>query len=125
MEVSMSNHPIVHIEFSSTDREAAAKFYSELFGWKVEQIPQMNYATFDDGRGLGGGFNPVTEGNPPGTVCVYIQSDDIEADLAKAEKLGGKTIQHKMEIPMTGWFGLFADPTGNTVGLYTDMPHSS
>ena len=35
----MSEHPIVHIEFSADDREAAGQFYSELFGWKVSQIP--------------------------------------------------------------------------------------
>lgn len=121
----MSSHPIVHIEFSAKDREQAGKFYAELFGWKVEQIPEMNYATFDDGKGLGGGFNPVTTENPAGIVCVYIQSDDIEADLARAAKLGGKIIRHKSEIPMMGWFGIFSDPTGNTVGLYTDMPHPS
>lgn len=121
----MSNHTIVHIEFSANDREKAAKFYTELFGWKVEQFPEMNYATFDDGKGLGGGFNPVTAENPAGTVRAYVQSDDIEADLVRAEKLGGKITQHKMEIPMTGWFGFFADPTGNIVGLYTALSASS
>ena len=64
----MSSHPIVHIEFSAKDRQEAGKFYSELFGWKVEQMPEMNYATFDDGKGLGGGFNPITEDNPAGTT---------------------------------------------------------
>jgi uncharacterized protein len=119
----VSNHPIVHVEFSARDREEAGKFYADLFDWKIEQLPEMNYATFDDGKGLGGGFNPLTDDNPAGTICAYVQSDDIEADLTRAAKLGGKIIQHKMEIPMTGWFGLFADPTGNIVGLYTAMPH--
>jgi predicted enzyme related to lactoylglutathione lyase len=121
----MLSHPIVHIEFSAKDRQEAGTFYAELFGWKVEQIPEMDYATFDDGKGLGGGFNPITEDNPAGTTRVYVQSDNIEADLARSEKLGGKIIQHKIEIPMTGWFGFFADPTGNIVGLYTAMPHPS
>jgi predicted enzyme related to lactoylglutathione lyase len=26
-----------------------------------------------------------------------------------------------MEIPETGWFALFTDPTGNQIGLYTPM----
>ena len=115
------SHPIVHIEFSAQDREAAARFYSDLFGWKVEQFPEMNYATFEAEGGPGGGFNPVTETNPAGAVVVYVGTDDIDASLAKAESLGGKTVYPKTEIPGIGWFGLFQDPTGNTVGLYTIM----
>jgi len=28
----------------------------------------------------------------------------------------------KTEIPQTGWFGIFSDPTGNKVALFTSMP---
>ena len=115
----MSKHPIVHIEFSATNREQAAKFYSELFGWQIEQIPEMNYATFSPGEGPGGGFNPVNEQNPAGTVVVYVDSEDIEADLAKAVSLGGRQVTPKTEIPGEGWFGIFTDPSGNPVGLFT------
>jgi predicted enzyme related to lactoylglutathione lyase len=118
----MSKHPIVHIEFSAEDRAAAAKFYSELFGWKTEHIPEMNYTTFESGEGSpGGGFNPLSEQVKAGDVYVYVQTDDIEASLAKAESLGGKTAMPKTEIPNVGWFAFFTDPTGNMVGLYTGL----
>jgi predicted enzyme related to lactoylglutathione lyase len=117
----MSGHHVIHIEFSAHDREAAGKFYSDLFGWKISQMPEMDYATFETGNNLGGGLNPVSENYPAGTTLVYIGTDDIEASLAKAESLGGKIITHKTEIPQTGWFGLFTDPTGNMIGLYTPL----
>ena len=118
----MSAHPIIHIEFSATDREAAGKFYSELFGWKVQQMPEMNYATIDTGQtGIGGGLNPIQENSPAGTVLVYIYSDDIDATLAKAQELGGKILMPQSEIPGVGWFGIFADPTGNQVGVFKDI----
>ncbi len=117
----MEKHPIVHIEISANNLVEASYFYRELFSWEVEQIPAMNYATFTAEGGPGGGFNPVVPANPPGTVVVYIQTDDIEGDLAKAVKLGGKILSKKMEIPGEGWFGLFADPTGNKMGLYTPL----
>ena len=117
----MSQHPIVHIEFSAQDREAAAQFYSEVFGWQIQQIPEMNYATFEAKGGPGGGFNPVSEKNPAGTVLVHIASDDIEASLAKIESLGGTILVPKTEIPQVGWFAIFVDPTGNQVALYTGM----
>lgn len=118
----MSKHTVVHIEFSAKNLEAAAKFYNQLFGWKVEQMPEMNYATFEAEGGSGGGFSPINDQNPAGTVLVYIETDDIDASLAKAKSLGGKIITPKQEIPGMGWFGIFADPTGNHVGLFTAKP---
>lgn len=117
----MSAHPIVHIEISANDLEAAGKFYADLFGWEIEQMPEMNYATFAAADGPGGGLNPVGENTPAGSVVVYVDTDDIEATLNKAESLGGTTIVPKTEIPQMGWFGMFADPTGNTIGVYTAM----
>jgi len=121
----MSEHPFVHIEFSSIDREADGNFYSELFGWKVTQDPHLNYATFEPQTGVGGGLNPVTESYPAGTVTAYVGTDDIDATLAKAEKLGAKTLVPKSEIPGMGWFALIADLSGNKIGLYTPLPQSS
>lgn len=121
----MSKHPIVHVEISAHDLEVAAKFYEDLFGWKTEQMPEMNYATFEAEGGPGGGFNLVTEQAPAGTVLVYVHTDDIEASLAKAESLGGKTVVPKTEIPDVGWFGVFTDPTGNTLALYKDKEPES
>ena len=118
----MPAHPIVHIEFSASDRQAAGKFYAELFGWKVQQMPEMNYATIDTGQtGIGAGLNPVQENYPAGTVIVYIHSDDIDATLARVQELGGKILVPKSEIPGVGWFGMFADPSGNQVGLLKDI----
>ena len=118
----MSKHPIVHVEFSSNNREESGKFFSELFGWNVQQIPDMNYATYDTGEGVGGGLNPISDEYPAGTVAVYVGTDDIEATLARVEELGGKTMVPKMEIPGVGWVAFFSDPTGNMIGLWTDMP---
>ena len=87
-------------------------------------MPEMDYAMFDTGEGLGGGLNPVKDDYPAGTVMVYVGSDDIDATLAKVEQLGGKTLVPKSEIPGQGWFGMFSDPTGNTIGLFTGMEGS-
>lgn len=121
----MSKHPIVHIELSAHDRTEAARFYSTLFDWKTQDMPEANYATFDPGTPPGGGFNTVSDQVKAGDVYIYVQTDDIEATLAKAESLGGKTLQPKTEIPNTGWFALFSDPTGNIVGLFTGIGEDS
>lgn len=116
----MSDHPIAHIEFSANDPEETGKFYNELFDWKLESMPQMDYVTFETEPGRGGGFPRVdNETIKPGDVIVYVQTDDIQASLAKVEMLGGKTLQPKTEIPEIGWFAFFTDPTGNRVALFT------
>jgi len=118
----MSKRNIVHVEIPAANVEAAGKFYADLFGWKISPMPEMNYTMFEAGDGDEyGGFPQVSENNPAGQVLVYIHSDDIEADLKKVEKLGGKVLHPKAEIPGMGWFGVFQDPTGNVLALYTSM----
>jgi predicted enzyme related to lactoylglutathione lyase len=114
----MPKHPIIHIEFSTRDREATGKFYADLFDWQIQQMPEMNYATFAAEGGPGGGFNPISENNPAGTILVYVATDDIEASLAKAESLGAKILVHQSEIPGVGLWGVFQDPDGNKLALF-------
>jgi predicted enzyme related to lactoylglutathione lyase len=113
----MSQHPIVHIEISAKDREVAGKFYSDVFGWKIQQLPEMNYATFEAEGGPGGGLNPV-ENNQPAPIMVYIHTDDIDASMQKIQKSGGKLVRPTDEVPGMGQFAFFSDPTGNILALW-------
>jgi predicted enzyme related to lactoylglutathione lyase len=117
----MSKRNVVHVEIPAANVEAAGSFYHELFGWKLQHVPEMNYTMWEAEDGTGGGFPEVSADNPVGQVLVYIDSDDIEADLKKVVRLGGKVLHEKVEIPQTGWFGVFQDPTGNVLALYTSM----
>lgn len=85
----------------------------------------MNYSMFNPGEGPGGGFPPVDDQvNKIDRMLVYIQSEDIEGDLKKAESLGGKTVMPKTEIQGQGWFAVLQDPEGNTLAIYTGMNQS-
>ena len=117
----MSKRNVVHVEIPAANVEAAGKFYQDLLGWKLQHDPALNYTQWEAGDGTGGGFPAVSDESPAGHVLVYIHSDDIETDLKNVEKLGGRVIHPKTEIPQIGWFGLFQDPTGNVLGLYTSM----
>jgi uncharacterized protein len=122
----MSKHSIIHIELPANSPQDAGQFYSDLFGWKSDTDASLGYTQFTPEEGVGGGFNKVGDGSDngglpvrPGDVFLYVSTDDIEGSLAKAESLGGTVIKPKSEIPGMGWYGIFADPTGNRVGLYT------
>ena len=117
----MAKHSIVHIELSAKDPKAAGDFYKKLFDWNIDADEELKYVQFTPEDAPGGGFNQVGENTSAGEVVFYVSTEDIGASLAKAEKLGGKAVMPKTEIPGFGWFGLFFDPTGNKVGLYTAM----
>jgi len=114
----MTQRNVVHIEIPTRNPEETVKFYQELFDWKIERFPEMHYTTWDASEGPRGGFS---EGSPAGEVLVHINSDDIEADLKKAKSLGASIVREKTEIPNIGWWGVFKDPTGNMIALYTSM----
>jgi len=117
----MTKRNIVHIEIPTKDSKTSAKFYASLFGWHIQHDEIMDYTMFDPHEGPGGGFTPLDENIKPGDVLIYVNSENIEADLKKAESLGGAIVREKTEIPTIGWFGIFQDPTGNTIALYTSM----
>jgi predicted enzyme related to lactoylglutathione lyase len=117
----MSKRNVVHVELPAENVQAASKFYEQLFGWKMETAAEFDYTMWEDGSGYGGGFNKVSEENPAGQVIVYIHSDDIDADLKRVAELGGTVVHPKTEIPGTGWFGQFKDPTGHLLALYTSQ----
>jgi predicted enzyme related to lactoylglutathione lyase len=94
-----------------------------MFGWEIDAMDEMQYTMWQSGN-VSGGFPDVSDDYKPGDVIVYVDSDDIEADLKKIETKGGKTLQGKTEIPGFGWYALFADPTGNRMALYTSARKS-
>jgi steroid delta-isomerase-like uncharacterized protein len=110
---------LVHLEIPAADRSTAAAFYREMFSWEFEHQPEeFRYTTFKTGN-IAGGFAELASGYMPGDVTFYVGSEDIESDLRRAEKLGGKTLVPRTEIPGMGWFAIIADPTGNRVGLFS------
>ncbi|MCP4704073.1 MAG: VOC family protein [candidate division Zixibacteria bacterium] len=108
-----------HIEIPSKDIEKASIFYNAVFGWETQMIPEMEYAMYKTPSGIGGGFNKHLEINAKGGVVLYIEVESIETTLSAIDKNGGKTVQGKTEIsPEMGYFALFADAEGNSLGIW-------
>jgi len=113
-------NPTMWFEVAGKDREALKDFYSQLFEWKLTDMDAMPYTAVDTGgEGISGGIGAAPDGHP-GHVTFYVQVDDIEAALAKAEALGGKRAMGPMDIP-SGQIALFTDPEGHAIGLMTRM----
>lgn len=114
--------PLAYFEITSNQVEAQQNFYANMFGWKVNQFPDMGgYAIVDPQAGEGavaGGIGPAYRAEG---ITVYFYVEDLEAALAKAEELGGKRVQEPTPIPGFGNFAVFSDLDGNAVGLW-DRP---
>lgn len=102
-------------EVAAKDREGMKGFYSGLFDWEMTDMEAMPYTGIETGGAISGGIGQAPEGSD-GHVTFYVEVDDVEAGLAKAESLGGSRVMGPMDIP-SGQIGLFADPEGQVVGL--------
>jgi predicted enzyme related to lactoylglutathione lyase len=109
--------PVVHFEIGCRDRAKTKAFFTELFGWGASD---MGPATMIDTQAAGAGIqgHMTALGHEPHNYTIfYVDVDDVPAALAKAESLGGKTVVPPVTIP-NGTFAWFADPEGNTIGLW-------
>lgn len=116
----MEKHSVCHVEWSARDLEKAKEFYSGLFGWKFTPWGD-DYLLFNTPEGPNGGIMRVDEVTPGKSPYIYIQVDEIEPYLQKAQELGGGIDTPKKEIPKVGWFAHILDPDGNIVGIFEDL----
>ncbi len=115
----MPDHAIVHVDIPAADPAAASQFYADLFGWTPHYDAASNYHMFQGGSGPGGGFVAQAADKPAGGVLIYVGTDDIDAMLARAVELGGRVADAKVDMGANGAYGVFTDPSGNRIGLYT------
>ena len=115
-------NPVVHFEIQSKQAEALKTFYGDLFGWHVDSSNPMNYGIINapsEGPGIGGGIGDAASG--VNRVTFYVQVDDLQAHLDKAETMGGKTLMPVTDVMPDVTIALFSDPEGNVIGLVKGM----
>ena len=132
-------YPVVHFEMPAEDRRRMADFYTNVFGWRTEQLgPEMgNYvlaatAETDENRmvkvpgAINGGFFQKT--GPDQSSRITIAVDDIRAAMSRVKKAGGKVLGGMQkpgepdEIPGVGLYATFIDSEGNHVSMLQPYP---
>lgn len=108
-------------ELGTPDMDAAAAFYGELFGWKVQPFEGtgMPYMTIQnrDGHGNGGIRQPMPPEAPPHWL-VYFGTADVGASLSTVTELGGAQLVGPQDIGV-GTIGIAQDPPGAVFALYS------
>jgi uncharacterized protein len=123
-ETKMSPTPasVVWFEIPADDVERARKFYSGLFGWKIEKFSGAavdDYWHIDTGgpdASPDGGLMKRMHPRQPITNYVLVRSVDEAAQ--KVERLGGKIIKPKTEVPDMGRFVICRDTEDNEFALW-------
>ena len=110
---------ICHIEIPALDVQRAAKFYKDLFAWKMTTWEgSEDYILFDPEKEPGGGIMKADK-IEQGSMIWYVHVTDIPLTLRRVDEFGGRTVQEKTEIPGVGFWGSFHDTEGNLVGLFS------
>ncbi len=112
-------NPVIHWEITGKDAPKLQQFYANLLGWNVDSNNPMNYGLVDTQTEDGINEGIAQEQESATRVTVYVQVDDLQAYLDKAESLGGKTILPPTVIPDTVTLAMFTDPEGNITGMVT------
>lgn len=104
-------------ELYTRDTESAARFYGALFGWSANMTTGgdgSEYVEYSLGGKSAAGMMAIREewGEVPAHWSIYFWVADLDASVAKATSLGGKTVTPPMEVAGVGRFTYLQDPQG-------------
>jgi len=81
--------PVVHFEIGCRDKAKTVEFYSTLFEWNIQEMgPAAMIATGAD-TGIQGHITSLGH-EPHNYTHFYVQVENLEEYLRKAESLGGR-----------------------------------
>ena len=111
-------HVIDYIEFAVDDLEQSKAFYATALGWEFNEYGP-EYAGVKDPRTGGefAGLNARPVSSRGEGVMALIRTEDADAALASVLDAGGR-IQTPMHDYPGGRRFMFADPSGNVLGVY-------
>jgi predicted enzyme related to lactoylglutathione lyase len=118
------------VDLMTPDTEVAKKFYSGVFGWSPDDRPTdmgVPYTVFKLGDDEICGMGPLPAGMQeqgiPSAWNSYINVDDLEPAIAKAESAGGIVFMPSMKVMESGWMAGIMDPTGGRVFFWQKNEH--
>jgi len=108
---------LCYIEIPAVDVARSAEFYHQAFGWNLRQRGDGATSFDDTVNQVSGTF---VLGRPPAKepgFLIYIMVADARSALEEIRTAGG-TILHLAGQDDGEVFAWFADPAGNTLGIY-------
>ena len=111
---------VVHFELPADDPDRAARFYSSVFGWKIEKwAGPMDYWMI----ATGGAEEPGIDGaimrrqDPLSALNVTVDVPSVDDFAARVLASGGKIIAPKTPVPGVGYLAYCQDTEGTIFGI--------
>lgn len=119
---------VVHFEIPYDNASRAKKFYQDVFGWQVNDMPEMNYSMVmttpadpntmmpKEPGAINGGMMQRDPTSAAPVIVIDVES--VDSHLAKIEKAGGKTVMPKIKVGDFGFYARVKDTEGNVIGIW-------
>lgn len=112
-------------ELHTSDPQAAATFYSAIYGYAVQERdmgPMGTYRILKRGDRQAAGVMKAPMPGQPSAWLSYVAVDDVDAKAKRAQQLGGKLVVPPSDIPQIGRFAVVTDAQGATFALFKASP---
>ena len=115
------------VELLAKEIPNSEKFYTGLFGWKIERMSMgpIEYTVFKNGEIPVAGMYPNPAGNQdevPQNWLGYFQVTNCDDTTDKVKASGGNVWVSPQSVPGVGRFAVLADPQGATFGILQPEP---
>lgn len=122
---------VCHFEIPFTEKARASKFYQDVFGWQISDVPGMPYSfvittPVDDKHcpreagGINGGMYERAD-QISRTPVVVIEVDSCEQRIRDVESAGGATVMGPHPVGDMGIYAQVKDTEDNTIGLWQPL----
>lgn len=121
---------VVHFEVGARSMKRAQNFYSKVFGWKLQEMPEMKYCvvhtTQTDKKGMpkkpgaiNGGIMKKDKTSQSPVLVINVAS--LTDALKRIKKAGGKVVMPKMKVADMGLYARVKDTEGNVIGVWQNV----
>jgi len=118
----------IHFELPADDPDRAARFYADVFGWRVDKWGgPTDYWLVTTGSdpepGIDGGIGRRTADDDQTTNTIGV--DSVDEAVEKIVAHGGRVTSPKHAVPGIGWIAYCVDTEGNPFGLMQSDPSAA
>ena len=114
------------VDVSSSDIDKSRAFYSGLFGWDAQVVPDPQaggYTMFFlDGK-MVAGAGPTFSPDQHPAWATYVCSEDAEATAQSVKDAGGQVLMGPMDVMGQGRMAVFTDPTAAPISIWQPQAH--
>jgi uncharacterized protein len=125
-------NPVNHFEIPFDDEARATKFYSKVFDWQINAIPEMKYVMahtaptdekthmLKEPGAINGGMYKRDDKLSKAPVIV-ITVPNLDEHLKKIEEAGGSIFMPKVQVGDMGFYAQVKDTEGNIIGVWENI----